>query len=692
LALKKLKKNLVLVKLLFRMDSPTPRRRRSRGEVLDTLATLFGNYVGGSNTTNDDGEDTASVSTSFTDRTPRKTSTTRHSVTTPDDNESQIDTTRRNNNNHNHRHTNNKKVEDDNNDDRYEGEELAVAAAVRVNKENIRLRALVESTAERMQTALESLRDKDISQQHSLSIQIEKTTQLEKELVSTRIELEKSNREISTLRQEMENMKIELQNETQRAELMSSEQKKQEKEMGELKSQKLLLTQRIERLASEAEAKVIEAASRSASAQSQQSFKNELALVQSRCNELVEEVAILTADKDRLALLLKKGRALSDQHFLGPSSSSLSDTPLISNEDAAISTATVVEWKDAPNWVPVGVVQASTAFIKRYPSVHQRDMKDFLIACNSVWHSRLQAISDSVEKSATRRTKMLHTPYREVLQASTISRLRSTISNLQALLQAQNPASVRFTSASVDLPRLTPGETILLRRGGHGADVVHAKTNASISSFNRPKSASKMHVATEARLLSVPGSGGKRLDAEESRRLFDEAMECIDYLSRRLETEEGRGSGFPNLNNKNEEEEDYRLSEDERRRLGDAGGDYARRIEGGDGGGRQERLTTTSSYPPSSYPSSSSFMSSSSSTTSLRQNLPDVTSAASRTLRFDEHLNQQQQQQQQQQQPFSSLKYPKEKGGLSDALSAAASPPRFSTSNTTYNKRSIESW
>ena len=220
------------------LSSPTPRRRRSRGEVLDTLATLFGNYVGGSNTTNDDGEDTASVSTSFTDRTPRKSSTTRHSITTPDDNESQLDT-RRNHNHHNHHHNNN--VEDKNvDDDRYEGEELAVAAAVRVNKENIRLRALVESTAERMQTALESLRDKDISQQHSLSIQIEKTTQLEKELASTRIELEKSYGEISTLGQEMENLKMKLQNETQRAEFISSEQRKQEKEMGDLKSQKLL--------------------------------------------------------------------------------------------------------------------------------------------------------------------------------------------------------------------------------------------------------------------------------------------------------------------------------------------------------------------------------------------------------------------------------------------------------------------
>jgi hypothetical protein len=208
-----------------------------------------------------------------------------------------------------------------------------------------------------------------------------------------------------------------------------------------------------------------------------------MALLQTRCNELLEEVAALTADKDRLSLLLKKGRALSDQHYLGANGGGVGGATVNEDDgtDASDGMSNTVQWKDAPNWIPVGIVQASTAFMKRYPTVHERDMKDFLVACNSVWHSRLQAIADNVEKSATKRTKMLHTPYRQVLQASTISRLRGTISNLQALLSSQNPASVRFTSASVDLPRLTPGETMLLRGGGHGADVIQAKTNHAYS-------------------------------------------------------------------------------------------------------------------------------------------------------------------------------------------------------------------
>jgi hypothetical protein len=716
------------------------RRRRSRGEVLDTLATLFGTYVGvgggvggrrkGGNGNSDfDGGDTTSTATSVSasgaahrsPRSPQKqqlnrnSSSARSETTTSTANDDYDDNYNDNNdenddndytgsNNHSPQHRRqrqrkhkiNKEREED--EDRYEGEELAVAAAVRVNKENIRLRALVETTAERMQAALESLKEKDAMQQQALTTHTEKANAVQQELFTTQHNLDTSRAEVESLRIELERAKTAIFNESQKSEAVQAEHRKQEREMGELKAQKNLLTQRVERLAVEAEAKVTEVASLTVSAQSQQSTRNELALLQTRCNELLEQVASLTADKDRLSLLLKKGRALSDQHFLGGGAlGSVYGNGGASavNEDVndfAVNNASnsAVQWKDAPNWVPVGIVQASSAFIKRYPMVHERDMKDFLIACNSVWHSRLQAIADNVEKSATKRTKMLHTPYREVLQASTISRLRATISNLQALLQAQNPASVRFTSASVDLPRLTPGETLLLRGGGHGADVVQARANVAYTT--RPRSASRTsHVPTEARLLSVPGSGGKRLDAEESRKLFDEAMQCIDYLARRLEVEEGRGSGFPNPNMasmKDNAIDDDVITDAERLRLGNAGAEYARRIEsggeGGGGGGMSVGSHDRRNLNPPSSSSSSSYSSHMSS--SLHQGLPDVATAAPRTLRFDENL--------QTQHTTSTQRGGGGGGGggrsVMDALTAAASPPRFST-NAAY-KRSIESW
>ena len=243
---------------------------------------------------------------------------------------------------------------------------------------------------------------------------------------------------------------------------------------------------------------------------------------------------------------------------------------------------------------------------------------------------------------------------------------------------------------------MTPGETMLLRGGGHGADVIQAKTNHAYSNtinnqMMRPRSASKSsssHVSTEARLLSVPGSGGKRLDAEESRRLFDEAMQCIDYLARRLEAEEGRGTGFPNMAagakgvHVNYGYEDDVISDAERQRLGDAGAEYARRVEGGGGGGgSHDRRSTNPSSSSSSSSSSSAYMSS-----SLRQSLPDVATAAPRTLRVDE---------QPPQAHTASLSSMHRGGGgggsVMDALTAAASPPRFSTNNSAY-KRSIESW
>jgi len=43
------------------------------------------------------------------------------------------------------------------------------------------------------------------------------------------------------------------------------------------------------------------------------------------------------------------------------------------------------------------------------------------------------------------------------------------------------------------------------------------------------------HTSTAARLLSVPGSGAQRLDGQATSALLSEAMECISYLSRRLD-------------------------------------------------------------------------------------------------------------------------------------------------------------
>jgi hypothetical protein len=533
--------------------SPNPnRRRRSRGEVLEALVSLFGSYSGAIR---------GSPRATATPSTASRAASVGYPASSVDD------------------------------DGR---EELAVDAAVRVHAENARLRALVESTAQHLQRSLAALHERAREQQRAAADAAEHSARRDGEVLALRRELDEARSEAAGARSELEvqardaaarladvrgDLARSIAQDASRADAAA----RLERELAVVRQERADLLLRLSRLTAEADAQESERARelerREKDAQVPASqARAELAVALRRCSELSASVAHLTADKDRLALLVGRGRLLASQHFIGDEAPPGhaqhwlggvgTGAPGSAGEGASVlPSAARAEWKDAPSWVPVGVVEACAAFRAKYPSVDAREMRDFLVACNSVWHSRLQAVSDGVEREAAKKSQW-RAPYREVLQASTITRLRATIATLQALLEGRRPGGVHFAAASADLPRLTPGEEVLLQSGGAGADAVAWRTRRL--STHRLH-AQQQHVSTEARLLSVPGSGARRLDSGESQVLLGEAMRCIEHLSRRLDEESAYAERFEAQRSQHDVERDETL------RLGDAGSIYARK-------------------------------------------------------------------------------------------------------------------
>ena len=200
-------------------------------------------------------------------------------------------------------------------------------------------------------------------------------------------------------------------------------------------------------------------------------------------------------------------------------------------------------WSDAPTWVPEEALTAAhELFMMLSPNTSSQDsvtLQTFLLRTNQAYYQKLLAIMKKQEKIFKKKLAW-RVPFKEVLQASTITRLRSTVSTLQTLLDGRVPPmnQTGFGATTVDRDNATPGEIAFGRHDTYRQNstinsVQHAVSRNSLGASpnnDRGRSVSP----SKARLLSVPGSGGKRLDGYESAQLLVQAMECVDFLQNKI--------------------------------------------------------------------------------------------------------------------------------------------------------------
>lgn len=200
-------------------------------------------------------------------------------------------------------------------------------------------------------------------------------------------------------------------------------------------------------------------------------------------------------------------------------------------------------WPDAPTWVPTEAVNAAHELYLSLPAASSvqdsYSLQKFLLQTNQAYYDKLLTILKKQEKIFKKKLAW-RVPFQEVLQASTITRLRSTVTTLQSLVQGRNPPpAAALGVTTVDRDNATPGE---LAFGRH--DTYNQHSLLSLNSLQNAKSRSPNSLnggrqrslsPSKARLLSVPGSGGKRLDGYESAQLLVQAMECVEFLQNKIQ-------------------------------------------------------------------------------------------------------------------------------------------------------------
>lgn len=266
-------------------------------------------------------------------------------------------------------------------------------------------------------------------------------------------------------------------------------------------------------------------------------------------NELNTAIAHLQADKARLAELLRAGKLVDAQDYIGdqPAPGSFQQqhwlgsapTPIDHQQqhdgqgDDAGGDDGPIDWFDGANWVPAIAIDAAATLKRKYDGpVAVKDLHHFLLTCNRAWHEKLVEGLKAKDRECRKRLAW-RAPYQEVLQTATIARLRTTLSTLQAIASGRQPPAQGFGATTIDtLTEPTPGEVAFGRSMRNGGDGMAA--TGTMRSVSASRSGAGGGTAAGARLLSVPGSGGRRLDGYESAQLLNQAMECVDFLQKKI--------------------------------------------------------------------------------------------------------------------------------------------------------------
>jgi hypothetical protein len=234
-------------------------------------------------------------------------------------------------------------------------------------------------------------------------------------------------------------------------------------------------------------------------------------------------------------------------------------------------------------WVPTEVVLALATFRQCYPAITDVDARALLFQLNRAYAARLKSVTRRLYSTYAGHVETLHRrhdlslPYKEVMQASTIARLYKELGRIKQIYGGSAAGPDLASGSAAGIVGIAPAALSPGFRGpstGPAAKMQRALSQLGLASLSTrppqrtpgapgsppaspgllvvsstglhqlprpspmvgapgPTHADNATAAVVGQLLSVPGSGAKRLDAAETQRLVEQALSLAEEMSAR---------------------------------------------------------------------------------------------------------------------------------------------------------------